>query len=199
MRKIFTFVFALFFMVGLSAVSNAAPRHSIDFSGKKQVRLAVIPYINLSGDISTYVLDDLRNGYTDYFAKEGFGVVPKEKVDEALRDIEYNTADNIIATEETLKVVAEKTNADFVIAMEVEEISTVREDNFPNVKITAKIKLLYEIYQKSGDKFNQFRIATSRDNKAVLADVGPKYAVDNALRQSLDRGNNRLIEIINKN
>ena len=84
-----------------------------------------------------------------------------------------------------------------MIAMEVEEISTLRFDDFPNVKITAKVKLLYEIYKKSDDNFSQFRIATSRDNKTVIADVGPKRAIDNALKQALNRGNHRLIEIIN--
>ena len=197
MKRIFAFVVALFLTVATISAANAAPRHSIDFSGKKIITLAAIPYINVSGDESSYVLDSLKEGYTDYFAKEGFKIVPRENTLNALSLSDYIEGDNIIASDEVMRSVAENTKADFVIAMEVEEIAISREDEFPKTKLTAKIKLLYKIYDAAGSKIYPFRITTSRDNKATLAEVGPKYAVKNALNQALERGNHRLIEIIN--
>lgn len=197
MKRMFTFLFALFLSMGLVSFANAAPRHSIDFSGKKIINLAVIPYINVSGDESDYVLDSLKSDYTDYFANSGFKVISKEDTETAMTAAEYVAGDNVIASDEALKSIAENANADFVIAMEVEEISTSREDEFPKTKLIAKVKLLYKIYNKSEDKAHQFRIATTKDNKATLAEVGPKHAVKIALNQALERGNHRLIEIIN--
>lgn len=197
MKKIFTFIFAVFLSVGFVSYTNAAPRHSIDFSGKKIINLAVVPYINVSGEETSYILDSLKSNYTDYFANNGFKVILKEKIEEAMTSAEYNANDNIIASDEALKSIAENSNADFVIAMEVEQILTSREDDFPKTKLTAKVNLLYKIYNKSEDKVYRFRITTSKDNKATLAEVGPKYAIKTALEQALERGNHRLIEIIN--
>jgi len=197
MKKMLTLIFALFLSIGFLSFANAAPRHSIDFSGKKIINIVLMPYINVSGDESNYVLDSLKSDYTDYFANNGFKVVSKEIAEAAMTTAEYIASDNIIASDEVLQSIAENANADFVIAMEVEEISTSREDEFPKTKLTAKVKLLYKIYNKSENKVYQFRIATTKDNKATLAEVGPKYAVKTALNQALERGNHRLIEIIN--
>lgn len=197
MKKFFNMMFALFLIFEAITVANAAPRHSIDFSGKKIITLANVPYINVSGDESSYVLGSLKEGYTDYFAKEGFKIVPRENTLNALSLNDYIEGDNIIASDEVLKGVAENTKSDFVIAMEVEEISVSREDEFPKTKLTAKVKLLYKIYDVAENKIYSFRITTSRDNKATLAEVGPKAAVKLALNQALERGNHRLIEIIN--
>ncbi|MBR3723127.1 MAG: hypothetical protein IKN12_10275 [Selenomonadaceae bacterium] len=198
MKKIFSLFAALLLTVAAVSVAGAAPRHSIDFSGKKIIKIAVVPYVNTSGETASYVFDSLRSGYTDYYANEGFRVVPTEDMEKALVEIEYNEFDNMLATESVLKKAAEKTKADIVIAMEIDEIDTFREDAFPKTKITAKVKLIYEIYKKSDDKFYQFKIATSYDNKATLAEVGPKHAVKTALEKALARGNHRVIEIINK-
>lgn len=199
MKKLFTFLFSLVLTLGIISAVNAAPRHSIDFSGKKIISLAVIPYINNSNDMSDYIRDSLSNEYTNYFANSGFKVISKESTEEELNNAGYIIADNVIAPENVLKSVAEYTHSDFVIAMEVEEISTSRDDEFPKTKLTAKVKLLYEIYKKSEDRTYRFRIATTKDNKATLAEVGPKYAIKTALDQALERGNHRLIEIINGN
>lgn len=197
MKKNFIFAMFLLFALGIISSATAAPRHSIDFSGKKIINLTVVPYINTSGADSGYVLDSLKSDYTDYFANNGFKVASRESTEEAMTKAEYIISDNIIASAETLKSISENMNADIVIAMEVEEISTSREDEFPKTKLTAKIKLLYKIYKKSDDKVYQFRIATTKDNQATLADVGPKHAVKTALDQALERGNHRLLEIIN--
>lgn len=197
MKKIFIFILALILSVGTLAVAGAAPRYSIDFSGKKIITLAQVPYINISGDESSYVLDSLKEGYTDYFAKEGFKVISKENTLNALSGNDYVEGDNIIASDEVLKAVAENIGADYIIAMEVEEIATSREDEFPKTKLIARVKLLYKVYEAAENKVYPFRITTSRDNKATLAEVGPKYAVKAALNQALERGNHRVIEIIN--
>ena len=198
MKKLFGAFVVLLMTVTFISAANAAPRHSIDFSGKKIIKLAVVPYVNTSGETASYVLDSLKAGYTDYYANEGFRVIPTEDMEKALVQSEYNEFDNMLATESVLKNIAEKTKSDIVIAMEIDEIDTFREDAFPKVKITAKVKLIYEIYKKSEDKFYQFKIATSYDNKATLADVGPKHAVKSALDKAIDRGNHRVIEIINR-
>ena len=192
--------FSMLFLAALLVVSSmsvAAAGRAIDFSGGKISRIAVMPYLNASQEKSSYVDEAAEKGYMKYFAAAGMSVVPAEDVQQSLAGMEYTAKNEQLPEQEIMAGVAKGTGADYVVAMVIEDIQQSSQEKFFQTKITAKTRLEYAVYSRTGDSMVYFATFGNNDSNVVF-DVGPRSAIVKALEQAMDRGNNRIKEYMAK-
>ncbi|XFO69339.1 hypothetical protein SPSIL_055710 [Sporomusa silvacetica DSM 10669] len=92
-----------------------------------------------------------------------------------------------------MAVVAEKANADYVIAMEISQLITTRHLSMFQVKVVTKAKLKYKLYNAKQNKLVSFQTTGLSENKSVFGDVGYRDPITKALNQAMDEANTKIM------
>lgn len=186
MKKLLAVIMMLA-MLAVSAVAMAA---------EAKPSIAVIPYINTSAEKKDYIPKTLDEGYTNYFAANGYTVVDAAKVQVALKDSGYTVEDEELPEQYNMAQVAKATGADYVVAMEVAELHASRHMSLFQSKVSAKGKLAYRIYSVKADRVYSFKTSADDDNKTIIGDVGYKTPINNVLNSCMAKGNEKIAAFV---
>lgn len=86
-----------------------------------------------------------------------------------------------------------KTNADYVIAMEISQLITTKHMSMFQLKVVTKAKLHYKFYNAEQDKVISFQTTGISENKTVFGDVGYKDPITKALTQAMEEANGKIM------
>lgn len=182
MKKLLLLVMTVLCLSGM-AVASAAEGHKI----------AVVPYLNTSEETKGYVTDTVKEGYTDYFAKEGMTVLSKEQTEAALIKAGYVVADQMLPDKDMMENVAKSTGADYVVALEVADLKSTRHMAYFSNKVSTTAKLKYHFYNAATGKMVAFQTTAANNNKAVMVGMRSyKGSITAALQETLEKGNERI-------
>lgn len=156
---------------------------------EKQYTIAIVPYLNTTEEKAGYIKEVIQTKYNDEFAKMNFAVVPEVDVLKALNNAGYDVSNMELPEKDVLSAVAKETKADYVVAMELNQLITTRHMSFFSTKAESKAKLRYKFYDLSKDKLTVFQTTGDSENTATLiGNVGYKAPITNALNKAMDAG-----------
>lgn len=159
--------------------------------------VAVMPYFNSTEETKDYVGQTVNEGYTTYFAKAGFGVVPEDKVKAAMVKAAYDITDQMLPDKEVMASIAQETNADYVVIMELAGLHSTRHEAYFSTKVNTKCKLKYHFYSKKEDKLTPFQTTSVNNNKAVLIGMRSyKSSMIAALKEAMKKGNEKIMGLL---
>lgn len=174
----------------LSAVPVFA--ESVEFPNpatEKRYTIAIIPYLNTTEEKAGYIKDVIQAKYNDEFSKTTLTIIPEADVLKALHAAGYDASNMELPEKDVLSSVAKETKADYVVAMEVNQLITTRHMSFFSTKAETKVKLRYKFYDLNKDKLIVFQTTGDSENTATLiGNVGYKAPITNALNQAMDAG-----------
>ncbi|MCR5175535.1 MAG: hypothetical protein K6C05_01655 [Anaerovibrio sp.] len=181
MKKIlFTILVALFAM---SAVCSAA-------TGK----IAVIPYLDTTEATidKDYLPGFMHTYYNDAMGKLGLSVIPEKDVQAALDEAGYDVSNQMIADKDIMAAVAEKTGADYVVAVELNDLKDAKHESFFQYKISVSVKMRYNFYTAAKKKLLAFQVTGADENKTILGGVGTKSPIKNSLKKASGKANDKI-------
>ena len=187
------FVLLLFLLLSLTNVVSAAP----GTGGNVTVKMAVVPYLDSSEQDKDYVPGIIDEGYTNYFGTlRGIVVVPAAEVNQALRAAGYDPSDVMLPDKSVMAAVAQATGADYVVAMELANLSAIRHESLFQYKISVNVKLEYHLYSRQQDTLMPFKTTGANDNATIFGDVGFKAPIKASLQQAMKKANDKIIGIM---
>lgn len=161
------------------------------------VKLVVVPYLDSSEQDKDYVGGMLDDGYTNYFATlRGVSVVPMTETLAALKAAGYDKSDMTLPEKDVMAAVAKATGADYVIAMELSNLSAIRHESFFQYKITVNVKLEYHFYGAAQDRMIAFKTTGSNDNATIFGDVGFRSPIDASLHIAMKKANDKVVPFL---
>lgn len=176
----------------LSSMAAAAPA-----DGNSQ-KIAVVPYIDNSEQNKDYIKTTVDEYYTNYWATQGYVLVDPVTVQQALDNAGFDASNKIAPEKDIMADVAKATGADFVIAMEIENINASRHVSMFSTKVRVSTKIRYNFYSATKNRMTPFQTTGECNNKAVMVgDVGYKAPIVKALHQAMDAGNLKIKSYIN--
>ncbi len=204
MKKTILILSLLLTFCSLCAVASANSSRPTDsariapagYQAAVHPKLAVLSYINTSEEKTGYVADAVNSGYTNYFQKLDYTILPSKDAQDALAKTGYSTENEALPDKDQLAAVARATGADFVIAMEISELHASRHISVFQEKVTAKCKLNYAIYSVQTDKVYSFKATGNDDNKTVFGGVGYKTPIVKSLNAAMDKANSNIREFL---
>lgn len=188
MKKVlFLMLLAIFAVSAASAAPYQAPAKTAS------ARIAVIPYLDTSEQDKDYVPTILDENYTNYFSTfEGLEVVPFVETQKAIGETGYDPSNMVIPDKDIMATVAEKTNADYVVAMELVQVDATRHLSFFQAKISVIAKLRYNFYNTKKTSMTPFQVTGSSDNKTVFGGVGFKDPIAKSLVEAMGKANEKI-------
>jgi len=183
------FALLLMLMLSLSGIAGAAA------SNKGTV--AIIPYFNSTEETKSYIGETVEEGYTNYFAKAGFGVVSQTAVKSAMLKAGYDTTDQMLPDKEVMVKIAQETGADYVVAMELAGLQSTRHEAYFSTKVTTRCKLKYHFYNSRENRLLPFQTTAINNNKAVMIGMRSyKSSMIAALQDAMNKGHNKIAELL---
>lgn len=161
-----------------------------------KANVAIIPYINSTEETKGYIQEIINAKYTEQYSNKNFQMVPLVEVQKALNTAGYDASNKELADKDVMASVAEKTNADHVIAMEISQLITTRHMSMFQMKVVTKAKLRYKIYNKEQNKIVSFQVTGASENKTVFGDVGYRDPITKALNQAMDEANGKIMSTL---
>jgi hypothetical protein len=155
--------------------------------------IAIIPYINSTEENKGYIQEIVNTKYTEQYSNENFNLIPLVETQKALNSTGFDTTNNELPEKDVMAVVAEKANADYVIAMEISQLITTRHLSMFQVKVVTKAKLKYKLYNAKQNKLVSFQTTGLSENKSVFGDVGYRDPITKALNQAMDEANTKIM------
>ena len=180
MKKLFTLLcMALAFIVTAPSYAEAQ-------------KIAIVPYLDTTEENKDYLPDLMKIYYDDAMVNLGLDVVGQDDVKNALDQAGYDVSNQIVADKDILSEVAEKTGADYVVAVELSALKATTHLSFFQKKISVFVKLRYNFYITQTGKMMGFQVTGADDNKAVFGDVGTKTPINNALKQATEKADEKI-------
>ena len=180
MKKLFTLLcMALAFIVTAPSYAEAQ-------------KIAIVPYLDTTEENKDYLPDLMKIYYDDAMVNLGLDVVGQDDVKNALDQAGYDVSNQIVADKDILSEVAEKTGADYVVAVELSALKATTHLSFFQKKISVSAKLRYNFYITQTRKMMGFQVTGADDNKAVFGDVGTKTPINNALKQATEKADEKI-------
>jgi hypothetical protein len=200
MKKIFIITILCFVVMSMSAMVSAEeavnPQNTqmdiASLTPKASYNLAIVPYINSTEETKGYIQEIVESKYTEQYSNKSFQIISSEDVQKALNGTGYDISNKELPEKDVLAAVAKKTNADYVIAMEISQLITTRHMSFFQSKVVSKAKLHYKFYNAGQDKMVSFQVTGLSENKTVFGDVGYKDPITKALNQAMDEANEKI-------
>lgn len=192
MKKISVIIVFCFILTSISLVfaQESAPIPS----PKSTYTVAIIPYINATEEKAGYVKETIDSKYIEQFSNDKFHLVSAVDVQKALSSTGFDPSNMELPEKDVMASVAKQTNADYVIAMELSQLTTTRHMSFFQAKVVTKTKLRYKFYNAKQDKIISFQVTGASENKTVFGDVGFKTPIVNALNEAMDNANIKTTE-----
>lgn len=190
-RIVLLTVFCLLALVmGNTVLAQEAP------DSQKVYNIAIVPYFNSTEEKAGYVDEIVNSKYTQQYSSQNFHQVPLVEVQKALNEAGYDVSNMELPDKDVLATVAKKTNADYVIAMEISELITTRHMSYFQAKVVTKAKLRYKFYNAGQDKVTSFQVTGLSENKTIFGGVGYKDPITKALNQALDDANQKVMSYL---
>ncbi|HWR44142.1 hypothetical protein [Sporomusa sp.] len=155
--------------------------------------IAIIPYINSTEETKGYIKEIVDAKYTEQYSNKNFQIIPLVETQKALNIAGFDTSNKELPDKDILAIVAEKTNADYVIAMEISQLITTRHMSMFQMKVVTKAKLRYKVYNVKQSKLVTFQVTGASENKTVFGDVGYRDPITKALNQAMDEANVKIL------
>lgn len=155
-------------------------------------KIAIVPYIDNSEQKKDYIAETVHANYDDAFAANGFDIVPELDTAQALENAGFDADNAIVPDKDVLSDIAKATGADYVVAMEIDDIDVSRHMSMFQTKVRAVARLRYNFYMTAKDRVYAFQTTGEYNNKAVFGDVGFKGAIQPALEQAMSRANAKI-------
>lgn len=201
MKKLSIITILLLFLVSISAVvfaeepikSQEAEMVTIQSSPRTSSNIAIVPYINSTEETKGYIQEVIDSKYTEQYSNKNFQMIPSPEVQKALSDAGYDVSNKELPDKDILASVAKKTNADYVIAMEISQLITTKHMSMFQLKVVTKAKLHYKFYNAEQDKVISFQTTGISENKTVFGDVGYKDPITKALTQAMEEANGKIM------
>ena len=176
-------------LFGVTAVFAEEP--STQPAGKANI--AIIPYINSTEETKGYIQEVIDAKYTEQYSNKNFQIVPQIETQKALNTAGFDVSNKELPEKDVFAAVAEKTNADYVIAMEISQLNTTRHMSMFQMKVVTKAKLRYKFYSAKDSKLVSFQVTGASENKTVFGDVGYRDPITKALNQAMDEANTKIL------
>lgn len=187
-------LFVISMVISVYAEEAAEPLEVTQATTVQSVyHIAIIPYINSTEETKGYIKEIIDNKYTEQYSGKNLQMIPTIDVQKALNSAGYDASNMELADKDILAAVAEKTNADYVIAMEISQLITTRHMSFFQTKVVTKAKLRYKLYNTEQNKVVAFQVTGSSENKTVFGDVGYKDPITKALNQAMEEANDKIM------
>jgi hypothetical protein len=201
MKKLSIITILLLFLVSVSAVvfaeepikSQEAEMVTIQSTPRISSNIAIVPYINSTEETKGYIQEIVDGKYTEQYSNKNFQMIPLPEVQKALTDAGYDVSNKELPDKDILASVAKKTNADYVIAMEISQLITTKHMSMFQLKVVTKAKLHYKFYNAEQDKVISFQTTGISENKTVFGDVGYKDPITKALTQAMEEANEKIM------
>jgi hypothetical protein len=155
--------------------------------------IAIVPYINSTEETKGYIQEIIDSKYTEQYSGKNLQIIPLVDVQAALNNAGYDVSNKELPDKDILAAVAKKTNADYVIAMEISQLITTKHMSMFQLKVVTKAKLHYKFYNAEQDKVISFQTTGISENKTVFGDVGYKDPITKALTQAMEEANGKIM------
>ncbi|TWH46417.1 hypothetical protein [Sporomusa sp. KB1] len=191
MKKLTIITVLCLFLMSIGAIIVSAEENVQPSITKPNI--AIIPYINSTEENKGYIQEIVNTKYTEQYSNENFNLIPLVETQKALNSTGFDTTNNELPEKDVMAVVAEKANADYVIAMEISQLITTRHLSMFQVKVVTKAKLKYKLYNAKQNKLVSFQTTGLSENKSVFGDVGYRDPITKALNQAMDEANTKIM------
>jgi len=201
MKKLSIITILLLFLVSINTVvfaeESIKPQEAetgiLQSTPKPFSKLAIVPYINSTEETKGYIQEIIDSKYTEQYSSKNFQLIPLVEVQTALNNAGYDVSNKELPDKDVLASVAKKTNADYVIAMEISQLITTKHMSMFQLKVVTKAKLHYKLYNIEQDKVISFQTTGISENKTVFGDVGYKDPITKALTQAMEEANVKIM------
>lgn len=192
MKKSAIIAILFLFIVSMSTAvfAEETTKSQIDQSTRN---VAIIPYINATEETKGYIQEVVDSKYTEQYSNKNFKMIPLVDVQQALNNAGYDVSNKELPDKDVLAAVAKKTNANYVVAMEISQLITTRHMSYFQTKVVTKAKLRYKLYNAEQDKVIPFQVTGLSENKSVFGDVGYKDPITKALTQAMEAANEKIM------
>ena len=157
--------------------------------------IAVVPYLDTTEQEKKreYIPETLDELYTNYFAENGFTVIPAEELEKALSRAGYDPSNQMLPEKDIMAEVAQALGANYVVALELADLDVSRHMSYFSSKVSSSVKLKYHFYNARTGKMIPFQTTASNNNKAVLVGMRSyKSSISAALAEALEKGNEKI-------
>lgn len=178
-----TILFLFLISMNVTVFAEEKPAHNV----------AIVPYINSTEETKGYIQEIIDSKYTEQYSNKNFRMLPLVEVQKALNSAGYDASNKELPDKDILATVAKKTDAKYVIAMEISQLITTRHMSMFQAKVVTKAKLRYKLYNAEQDKVVSFQVTGLSENKTVFGDVGYKDPITKALNQAMDSANEKIM------
>ena len=163
----------------------------------KTPTIAIIPYVNTTEETKDYVKTTIETNFATEFPKDKFIVVSDVDIQKALNASGYDSSNMELPEKDMMSAVAKATNADYVLAMEIDQLISSRHISFFSTKVETKAKLKYKFYNTAQDKATPFQTTGDFENSATLiGDVGYKEPITKSLNKAMDAAYNKIVQYL---
>ena len=188
--KKFLFLMMVFFC--MTGVVQAQENSTEEFG-----KIAVIPYLDVTEQEREYIPATVNELYTNYFGANGFSVMDEELVEKALFDAGYDESNQMLPEKDVMAEVAKNIGADYVVALEVSNVNTVRHESYFSTKVSTQVKLKYHFYNAEKNRMTPFQTTAANDNKAVMfGQRSYKRSIIAALTEAMEKGNEKIQSLL---
>ena len=157
-------------------------------------KIAIIPYINSTEETKDYIGETIQMNYLDYFENNlKFNIIPLTETQKALNDSGFDISNLELPEKDVFVNVAKNTGADYVLAMELSQLTTTRHMSYFQAKVVSKSKLRYKFYNVKQDKLISFQVTGESQNKTIFGDVGYKDPITKALTEAMNKANEKIV------
>lgn len=168
------------------SVAGAEPNTE---AASMQKQVVIVPFINSTEETKDYIDETVQAKFTEQFSNTMYQTIPAEKVQPLLTAYQFDASNKELPDNELMSKLAQETNADYVIAMEVVHFINSRHASFFSTSAKSEVKLRYKVYSKATNKVIAFQTAGKGNNKVTSIGVpGIGTAMKRGLDQAMDEG-----------
>lgn len=170
-------LFAAGIMLGSPQHASAGP-----------IRVAVVPYINSSGENRAVVDETITSKIDAYFLSGNYVMVPPSEVAAFLARNGYDATPMLLPEKEVLAALAAATGADAVLAMDFARIQVNRRYSWLHAYTTGSVSIYVKALSLPANNFVSLRIENSARLKASRFGPGvrEKVAIGAGIEAAMD-------------
>lgn len=152
------------------------------------IRVAVVPYINSSGENRSVVDETISSKLEAYFQTGNYILVPASEVANFLASSGYDTTPMLLPEKEVLAALADATGANAVLAMDFARIQVNRRYSWFNAYTTGSVSIYVKALSIPTSNFVSLRIEKQERLKASRFGPGirEKVALGAGIESAMD-------------
>ena len=180
-----SFIMLLCLLLTMSIV-GAAPNPE-EVSSQKQV--VIIPFINSTEETKDYIGKTVEAKFAEQFSNAKYQTAAQETVNASLSANKFDASNLELPEKDLMIKVANETNADYVIAMEIVQFINSRHASYFSTSAKSEVKLRYKVYSKATNQVTTFQTVGKGNNKVTSIGIpGIGEAMRRGLVEAMDEG-----------